>query len=163
MNQMKQKGSTLEQKLDVLREKRPISQRRLLANRANAKLSTGPRTEAGKAVSRRNALKHGILSRLIDLPPVIRRRDLHSLRSGRLLISDNLLTDSALLDIQRIWDKMARVLDFERDCTQSPDGLEQNGRLVHRYERTLTRQLHARIRELAELNEKSAKSVGRTL
>jgi hypothetical protein len=30
------------------------------ANRANAQKSSGPRTTAGKAVSRFNALKHGI-------------------------------------------------------------------------------------------------------
>ena len=33
---------------------------RLAANRANSMLSTGPRTEAGKAVSRGNALAHGM-------------------------------------------------------------------------------------------------------
>ncbi len=32
------------------------------ANRRNAQLSTGPRTEQGKNRSRRNALKHGILA-----------------------------------------------------------------------------------------------------
>ncbi len=32
------------------------------ANRRNAQLSTGPRTEAGKSRSRQNALKHGILA-----------------------------------------------------------------------------------------------------
>jgi hypothetical protein len=36
---------------------------RLLANRANAQRSTGPRTDAGKAVSSRNATKHGLLAR----------------------------------------------------------------------------------------------------
>ncbi len=38
------------------------SNRRLQANRANAQRSTGPRTPAGKAISRFNAIKHGILS-----------------------------------------------------------------------------------------------------
>ncbi len=33
---------------------------RIAANRANAQLSTGPRTEQGKAASRGNALKHGL-------------------------------------------------------------------------------------------------------
>ncbi len=37
---------------------------RLEANRRNAQSSTGPRTDAGKAVSRQNALKHGLSSRL---------------------------------------------------------------------------------------------------
>jgi len=44
-----------------------ISERKLAANRANALVSTGPRTAAGKAVSSRNALKHGLLSSQILL------------------------------------------------------------------------------------------------
>lgn len=36
------------------------SERQLVANRRNAKLSTGPSTEAGKVVSAKNALKHGL-------------------------------------------------------------------------------------------------------
>lgn len=39
-----------------------ISPRKLAANRANALKSTGPRTSAGKAISRENALKHGFFS-----------------------------------------------------------------------------------------------------
>jgi hypothetical protein len=37
---------------------------RLETNRRNAQSSTGPRTAAGKAVSRQNAVKHGLSSRL---------------------------------------------------------------------------------------------------
>ena len=36
------------------------SQKQIEANRANAKRSTGPRTEQGKARSRENAWKHGL-------------------------------------------------------------------------------------------------------
>ena len=43
------------------------SNRQIKANRENAKRSTGPKTEAGKARSRRNALRHG-LSRPISGP-----------------------------------------------------------------------------------------------
>ncbi|MCK1331291.1 MULTISPECIES: hypothetical protein [unclassified Bradyrhizobium] len=39
------------------------SERKITANRSNAKQSTGPKTEAGKARSSRNAHRHG-LSRL---------------------------------------------------------------------------------------------------
>jgi hypothetical protein len=39
-----------------------ISPQKLAANRRNAQLSTGPRTEEGKRRSRRNALKHGVLA-----------------------------------------------------------------------------------------------------
>src|SRR5581483_11090102 len=37
-----------------------VSQRQLAANRANARKSTGPRTEAGKQIVAQNALKHGL-------------------------------------------------------------------------------------------------------
>ena len=39
------------------------SPKKLKANRENAKKSTGPRTQRGKAYSRRNAIKHGLFAR----------------------------------------------------------------------------------------------------
>jgi hypothetical protein len=45
-----------------------ISDRRLAANRANAKKSTGPRTPQGKARSRMNGLKHGLFASKLALP-----------------------------------------------------------------------------------------------
>ena len=47
---------------------KPISQRRLEANRRNALRSTGPKTAAGKSAVRWNALKHGLHSRQLLLP-----------------------------------------------------------------------------------------------
>src|SRR5258708_17687363 len=44
------------------------SQRQIEANRRNAQNSTGPRTEAGKARSKRNAIKHGLRSEEVVLP-----------------------------------------------------------------------------------------------
>ena len=150
MTQIQEGESDLQTKR-LLNMKQPISERKLQANRANAKRSTGPRTEAGKAASRRNALKHGILSRSVDLPLAIPGIDLVSLRLNRSLVSKVFGTDSALLEINRIWGKLTRVAVFENDCAQRLPGLEQNGRLICRYERMLTRQLHARIRECAGL------------
>ena len=43
--------------------KRPVSERRLQANRKNALRSTGPRTVRGKTIVARNAIKHGFLAR----------------------------------------------------------------------------------------------------
>jgi hypothetical protein len=39
------------------------------ANAVNAKLSTGPRTEEGKSVSSRNALKHGLTAKEVVVEP----------------------------------------------------------------------------------------------
>ena len=44
------------------------SPRQIIANRKNALKSTGPRTEQGKAIVIRNALKHGLLARRLLLP-----------------------------------------------------------------------------------------------
>ncbi len=143
----------------MLGVKRPISERRLQANRANAKRSTGPRTEAGKAAARRNALKHGILSRSVDPPNASPPCDLRTPKLNGSLVSEALGTSPALQEIDRIWNKLARVVVFEKDCAQRPDGLERNGRLICRYERMLTRQLHARIREWAGLEGKNWESI----
>src|SRR5690349_176787 len=45
------------------------SEARRLANQKNAQKSTGPKTPEGKAVSRRNGLKHGLTGRGAVLPP----------------------------------------------------------------------------------------------
>jgi hypothetical protein len=41
--------------------KRPVSLRKIEANRKNAQKGTGPKTARGKANSSRNAIKHGVL------------------------------------------------------------------------------------------------------
>ena len=38
------------------------TEKKITANRRNAQLSTGPRTQEGKDAVRQNALKHGLLS-----------------------------------------------------------------------------------------------------
>src|SRR5438270_14079394 len=44
------------------------SERRIASNRQNAKNSTGPKTAAGKAKSRLNAVKHGLRAEQVILP-----------------------------------------------------------------------------------------------
>ncbi len=56
-----------------------MSLKQIAANRANARKSTGPKTPEGLAVSKMNALKHGILSREVLV------RGLHRKESGREL------------------------------------------------------------------------------
>jgi hypothetical protein len=137
----------------VINTKRPISERKLQANRANAKRSTGPKTAAGKAASRRNALKHGIRSCLVDLPMAIPGLD-RSSPFNEQPVAGALGTDSDLQGISRIREKLARIVILEQDCAQRPDGIERNSLLIWRYERMLTNLLHAHIREWAGLERK---------
>jgi hypothetical protein len=51
-----------------LKECNPITPAQLAANRANAQLSTGPRTAAGLAKSSKNAVKSGLTGRTVLLP-----------------------------------------------------------------------------------------------
>jgi hypothetical protein len=48
------------------------SERKLAANRGNARRSTGPRTTAGKSRASRNALRHGLAAMSVPaaLPPL---------------------------------------------------------------------------------------------
>src|SRR5690242_12094131 len=62
----------MERKAKKLEKKRlqaeTLSDVRLLANQANAQLSTGPRTEEGRAKSSLNAVKTGLTGRTVLLP-----------------------------------------------------------------------------------------------
>jgi hypothetical protein len=51
-----------------MKSESPVSELRVAANRANAQLSSGPRTTAGKAVSSMNAVKTGLTGRTVLLP-----------------------------------------------------------------------------------------------
>ncbi len=52
--------------------------RQILSNRQNSRKSTGPRSEDGRARSRMNALRHGILSKQLLIPGEI-EAELHDL------------------------------------------------------------------------------------
>ena len=52
----------------MLQAKPRTSTNRIIANRRNATRSTGPRTDAGKARSRLNGLKHGLRAQVLVLP-----------------------------------------------------------------------------------------------
>jgi len=45
--------------------KKTMTEKQLAANRRNAKLSTGPKTERGKLMSSKNAERHGLLSKKV--------------------------------------------------------------------------------------------------
>ena len=57
------------------------SKKQIEANRRNAKKSTGPKTEEGKAKSSMNALKHGLTSQRVWLNEE-EKKDFHGFRLG---------------------------------------------------------------------------------
>jgi hypothetical protein len=134
--------------------KRPISEKRLQANRANAKRSTGPRTERGKAVSCRNALKHGILSRTVGMSG-----EDELLQSAVLSMTSALRLQTSrqkqlVEEIAQTWWRLGRVvkLEYESNARGEAHG-NMSSKLMRRYESMLVRQWHARIRESAGLSE----------
>jgi len=86
-----------------------LSEARLRANRENAKKSTGPKTSRGKAWSRFNALKHGLLSKKIMFTPDGKLQDegllelLESLRDkyGRGDVRTELLVEGIVIEYWR--------------------------------------------------------------
>jgi hypothetical protein len=119
--------------------------RQIAANRANAKLSTGPRTVAGKKRSSRNAFKHGFsasgvpnsLSSVEPLSDVVRalvaqlRKE--SPRATHLAMANFV---RAQIDVLRIRSARAAAFDIlEVDAgTSKPEALREIAAL-DRYER----------------------------
>jgi len=93
-------------------------QRKIEANRHNAKKSTGPRTARGKAISRFNALRHGLLARHLTFAPggeildpglrelVEALREKYGRRDD---VTTELLLEAAIIDYWR----NAKALEYE--------------------------------------------------
>ena len=89
------------------------SEARILANRANALKSTGPKTEAGKLQSRRNSLQHGLRSEGTVLLPADEAKLLERRESwGRVLRPgdevEGFLVEQAILHSVKL-DRLATV------------------------------------------------------
>jgi hypothetical protein len=69
-----------------------------LANKANAQKSTGPRTEAGKAKSRMNGVKHGLCC--VEVVPDADREE-YEARCARWLVEQKPETDADMLSRRR--------------------------------------------------------------
>lgn len=138
--------------------RRIISEKKLQANRANAKRSTGPRTQAGKAAVRRNALKHGVLSSSVGVLPDEWVEHLNAVLSSLKKTGEPDTSEETTLlgEIACLWWKLGQVVQLESnslsrlaDAASSAPRL----RLIRRYEGSLVRQLRARILKSANLQE----------
>jgi len=114
---------------------RPTSDRKVAANRANARRSTGPRSTLGKARSSLNAIRHGILARAafnVTLEGEAKRAEFDDLVRG-LAQEFQPRTPSEQMLVQQLagcyW-RLAKVLTFEtesafRNCFSGSMPLEE--------------------------------------
>jgi hypothetical protein len=106
------------------------------ANRTNAQKSTGPVTQEGKAKSGRNAIRHGILSRVIPMDAPGYRELLVGLYTSlkpqdelqRMLVDQIAITTMRL---KRIWSAEQSYL-YTR-AGDWPDGPDANSATLHSY------------------------------
>jgi hypothetical protein len=92
------------------------SPRKIAANRANAQRSTGPRSAAGKASSRRNGAKHGLavpVSALPDLRQEVARLAQQIAACGESLLLQEAATHvaEAAIDVLRVRKARTHVLE----------------------------------------------------
>lgn len=133
------------------------SDRKLAANRANAQLSTGPKTAEGKAKSSANALRHGLSAREVVVAPEERARFDEFLADyqASLLPEGALETDLFSAIVHAAWNlRRIRILEAQIAPTdadflldeQIEAKLDRLARYYKRFESTLlrcTRELRA--------------------
>jgi hypothetical protein len=126
------------------------SEKQIAANRANAKRSTGPKTQAGKMASSRNAFRHGFSGPLRFDPGISAKVDAiaHAL-AGEGAKEDTLTTAAdfarAQLELGRIRAKRTELTEKLRLDHNDMEGLRRMAALS-RYERYfLTKRRRASI------------------
>lgn len=137
---------------------RSVSERKLQANRANSRKSTGPRTPWGKECSRKNALRHGLLSRAVlfraDGTPI--DKESHSFWDGLQEsygthdVGNKALLQSVVVE----WSRQRKAIELEKDRLQNVlDDTHSTASLPNlvRY-RTTSRQ--ALLRNLEQLRKR---------
>lgn len=138
-----------------------VSEKQLEANRENAKLG-GVKTEEGKAISKYNAVKHGLLSdkvlfgnedktELDDLKEKI-RNDLKPCSEIELILTDRITAN--------FW-RLRRAMEIEKkDTLSSGGGMMYQPEKVFRYEIMLERGIYKALHELQRLQaERKGKKV----
>jgi hypothetical protein len=132
--------------------RRPISEKKLKANRANAKRSTGPKTLAGKVAVRGNAVRHGLRSNMLIARSEECVEDFNDiLLSIRMAGKPKTDEEEILLEeIAEGWWKLRRLMQPQGkflNCICDPESdRSETLRLLRRYEGSLSKQLSVRIR-----------------
>jgi hypothetical protein len=108
--------------------------RQIKANRANARSSTGPRTDQGKARASRSALRHGLSVPVLSNPSLSKQVEDLALK----ILGGN--ANRVLLELARAIAEAQIDLDRIRDARREVTALTLNGKvgqlaLLDRYER----------------------------
>jgi len=107
------------------------TEQQVAANRENALKSTGPRTEAGKAVAKRNALKYGVYSNDLILRHGLIREDPDQFEQLHQSLVDDLNPEGAMESILvekiavSLW-RLRRVLRAELGSFKKAIDMEKN-------------------------------------
>ena len=136
------------------------SELKIETNRANAQLSTGPRTEEGKAASSQNARKHGLTAKHLAIKPEDREEFDEMLAGYQSEINPTGAIQQTLFDeiVTAAWNlRRIRVLQSELDPLdlQYERLARHHTRIERTFHRTLKelkalqtdRTLHARLRQ----------------
>lgn len=137
----------------------------LAANRANAQLSTGPRTESGKAASSQNARSHGLTARELVVEP--EELDIFAgfVADHRASLQPQGSIEEALFDmiLHALWN-MRRIRRLETPLLRSmhspmpdPDATSKLDRYARYYQR-FERSFHRSLKELRTLQTHRAVS-----
>jgi hypothetical protein len=140
----------------------------IASNRANARHSTGPKTEAGKLASSRNSFRHGLTAKQVVIPgedPAeydALRQEFHEdyapANAAESVVVDLIAQHSWRL--QRV--RRAESATFERLMREDDTDAAMAGALVHphgdlekirRYEVTIERSFHRAIEQLRKLQK----------
>jgi len=132
---------------------------RSATNRANALHSTGPRTEAGKAVSARNATKHGLASGQLIVPGE-NPTEFESLLNNLLQEHHPASPSEELLvgEIAQSWWLTQRAIRLQNECFTLDGGVDEKRlSLLLRYQTTHQRAFHKALNTLGRLQKERRK------
>jgi hypothetical protein len=142
----------------ILLAERMSTEAQLVANRANAKLSTGPKTEEGKAASSKNNLRHGFAGTFMILPWE-KQEEFDTLLAGlRAEHQPATITETLLIEkMAQSWWLRTRALLLQNTCfTDSVD--QKQLALYLRYQTAHDRAFHKSLNDLLKLRADKRKA-----